>query len=215
MLSRLSPGGGDGSPGNPAGGALAAAAWRGGILDLRAHRLHPDAEGRWSVRDDSGRTSRTGRGEATRPRRQGPGSRPRRGEAARCPGRGRWGSGDRGWPAGGRGWERGAGHAFVGGTRAGRVRLRDAGTPGRRACCRYARVPDGGDTGFSLGHGASGAGVERPLVTRPEPGVDFPTKTHQGHCSLLCKVAWLWGNVSLERNAIGATAGADPQFGVQ
>lgn len=204
----MSPGGGDGSPRNPAGGARAVAAWREVIRGLRAHHLRTDAEGRcmtpvggWAGQGGAGRGDRGSRS-------QGPGRRPRIAEAAGCPGRGRWGSGDRGgWP----GPERGAGHALVGrlGRGAAGALESGAGTRGRRACCRYARAPDGGDTGFSLRHRASSVRVGRSLVTRPHPGVDFPTKAHQGHCSLSCKVAWLRGRVSLEWNAIRATAGRD------
>lgn len=89
----------------------------------------------------------------------------------------------------------GAGHALVGrlGRGAAGALESGAGTRGRRACCRHARVPDGGDTGFSLGRRASGARVGRPLVTQPQPGVDFTPKAHQGHCSLPGKVACFGG----------------------
>lgn len=131
------------------------------ILRLRAHPpLCSDAEGQ-SVTPAGGRA---GRGEATADRVaiQGPGPRP-------------GGAGRRGpRVAGGRvGLGSGAGHALLG-------RLGRAGTRGRRACCRYARVPDGGDTRFPLGCRASGARVGRPLGTRQHPGVDFPLRHTRG-----------------------------------
>lgn len=151
---------------------------------------------RWSVRDASGRT---GRGEATEDRvaevqAQGPGE--LRSPLPPVP-RSR-SLGQRGPRVAGGRVGPGAGHALVGRLDRGAAGALEsgAGTRGSRACCRHGRVPNSGDTGFSLGHGASGARVGRPLVTRPQPGVDFTPKAHQRHCSLPGKVACLWGRVT-------------------
>lgn len=99
-----------------------------------------------------------------------------------------------GWGNGDRGGQKGVGGAETEVTRSrggsGQTRpVSSSRAPGRWACGPYSSVGNGGDTGFSLVQRASGAKQGRPRVSRPEPGVDFSTQAHQGHCHLLWKVA--------------------------